>query len=186
MLRVIAGELKGRRLKTVPGDTTRPVTDRVKESLFDILADDVVDSSWWDVFSGTGAISIEAISRGASFATMCDLNRLPIETIRSNVQTCGIVGKVQIIKGDAFQLLSQEPKRTYDFIYIAPPQYLQMWEKAMQILDKQPGWLKESGDIIVQIHPIEYKSLELTNFEEYDQRKYGSTLLIFYQPKEGE
>jgi len=186
MLRVIAGSLKGRRLKTVPGDTTRPVTDRVKESLFNILADDVVGSSWWDVFSGTGAISIEAISRGASFATMCDLNRLPIETIRSNVQTCGIADQVQVVKGDAFQLLGLDPKRKYDFIYIAPPQYLQMWEKAMLILDKQPAWLKDTGDIIVQIHPIEYKAMELTHFVEYDQRKYGSTLLIFYKPKEGE
>jgi len=65
-LRVIAGKAKGRKLKSVPGDTTRPITDRVKESLFDILAGDVVDSNWWDLFGGTGAVGIEALSRGAS------------------------------------------------------------------------------------------------------------------------
>ena len=65
-LRVISGTAKGRKLKSVPGDTTRPITDRVKESLFDILAGDVVDSTWWDVFAGTGAVGIEALSRGAS------------------------------------------------------------------------------------------------------------------------
>lgn len=185
MLRVIAGSLKGRRLKTVPGDTTRPITDRVKESLFNILGNDVIDSVWWDVFSGTGAIGIEAISRGAKFATLTDLNRLPIETIKSNVESCGITDNVQIIKADAFQLLAHTPTRIYDFIYIAPPQYLKMWEKALNFLDSNPSLLRETGDAIVQIHPVEYKQLELNNFEEYDQRKYGSTMLIFFKPKEG-
>ena len=64
-LRVISGTAKGRKLKDVPGDTTRPVTDMVKEALFNILAGDVLDSVWWDLFAGTGAIGIEALSRGA-------------------------------------------------------------------------------------------------------------------------
>ena len=66
-LRVIAGSARGRKLKSVPGDTTRPVMDRVKEALFNILSGDVLDSNWWDLFAGTGAIGIEALSRGASF-----------------------------------------------------------------------------------------------------------------------
>ena len=84
-LRVISGTAKGRKLKSVPGDTTRPITDRVKESLFDILAGDVVDSTWWDLFAGTGAVGIEALSRGASFVRFTDLNREPIETIKFNL-----------------------------------------------------------------------------------------------------
>ncbi|HEY9528297.1 MAG TPA: RsmD family RNA methyltransferase, partial [Anaerolineales bacterium] len=88
-LRVIAGKAKGRKLMSVPGDTTRPITDRVKESLFNIIAGDVVDSNWWDVFGGTGAVGIEALSRGASFVRFSDSNRAPIETIRSNVEHCG-------------------------------------------------------------------------------------------------
>ena len=67
-LRVISGKAKGRKLKTVPGDTTRPVTDRVKESLFNILASDVIDPRWWDLFAGTGAVGIEALSRGAALS----------------------------------------------------------------------------------------------------------------------
>ena len=82
-LRVISGKAKGRKLKSVPGETTRPVTDRVKEALFNILAGDVTDSRWWDLFAGTGAIGIEALSRGASFVRFTDLNRAPIETINS-------------------------------------------------------------------------------------------------------
>ena len=74
-LRVISGTAKGRKLKDVPGDTTRPVTDMVKEALFNILAGDVLDSAWWDLFAGTGAIGIEALSRGAAFVRFSDLNR---------------------------------------------------------------------------------------------------------------
>jgi 16S rRNA (guanine(966)-N(2))-methyltransferase RsmD len=184
MLRVIAGKFKGRKLKTVPGDTTRPVTDRVKESLFDIIAHDVVDSTWWDVFGGTGAIGIEALSRGANFVRFCDLNRLPIETIKDNLANCQCQQQAQVIRGDAFTMLAEKPNRQFTFIYIAPPQYLDMWKKGMEIVDNNPDWLNEDGDIIVQIHPIEYSNLELKHFEEYDQRKYGSTLLVFYQKRE--
>ncbi len=63
-LRVIGGSAKGRRLKSVPGDMTRPITDRVKEALFNIIGMDVLDSEWWDMFGGTGAVGIEALSRG--------------------------------------------------------------------------------------------------------------------------
>ena len=82
MLRVIAGIAKGRKLKTVPGDTTRPVTDMVKEALFNILGSDVLDSRWWDLFGGTGAIGIEALSREAAFIRFTDINRLPIDINR--------------------------------------------------------------------------------------------------------
>jgi 16S rRNA (guanine(966)-N(2))-methyltransferase RsmD len=74
-LRVIAGKAKGRKLRSVPGDTTRPVTDRVKEALFNILAGDLIDSRWWDLFAGTGAIGIDALSRGAAFVRFSDSNR---------------------------------------------------------------------------------------------------------------
>ena len=81
-LRVISGSAKGRILKSVPGNTTRPITDRVKESLFDIIGADVFDSNWWDVFAGTGAVGIEALSRGAAFCRFTDLNRTPVDTIK--------------------------------------------------------------------------------------------------------
>ena len=83
-LRIIAGTAKGRKLKSVPGDTTRPITDRVKEALFNILAGDVIDSVWWDMFGGTGAVGIEALSRGAAFVRFTDLNRMPVDTIKAN------------------------------------------------------------------------------------------------------
>lgn len=184
-LRVIAGKAKGRKLKSVPGDTTRPITDRVKEALFNIIAGDVVDSNWWDLFAGTGAVGIEALSRGASFVRFSDANRVPIDTIKINVEHCGFKSQAEIRRADAFSYLSAIPDRQFEYIYIAPPQYQDMWAKALELVDENPGWLTEDAWVIAQIAPKEYKSLALENLEEFEQRKYGSTLLVFYERKQG-
>ena len=182
-LRVIAGKAKGRKLKSVPGDTTRPITDRVKEALFNIIAGDVVDSNWWDVFAGTGAVGIEALSRGASFVRFSDSNRAPIETIKLNVEHCGFKSQAEIRRGDAFAFLSASPDRRFEYIYVAPPQYQEMWAKALELADENVEWLAEDGWIIAQIAPKEYKALSLENLEEFEQRRYGSTSLVFYERK---
>jgi len=182
-LRVISGKVKGRKLKSVPGDTTRPVTDRVKEALFNILAGDVPRSEWWDLFGGTGAIGIEALSRGASFVRFTDLHRAPVETIKANLAHCGLSNQAEVRRGDAFAMLITEPSRNFDYVYIAPPQFRQMWSRALVLVDKNPGWLKSDTWVIVQIAPVEYTGIELEILEEFDRRKYGSTLLVFYRPK---
>jgi 16S rRNA (guanine(966)-N(2))-methyltransferase RsmD len=182
-LRVISGTAKGRKLKDVPGDTTRPVTDMVKEALFNILAGDVQDSVWWDLFGGTGAVGIEALSRGAAFVRFSELNRLPIETIKANLETTGFTSKTEIRRGDAFAMLSAAPDRSFDYVYVAPPQYQEMWSKALALLDANPSWMSAETEVIAQIHPREYLELELKNLVEFEQRKYGSTLLVFYRMK---
>lgn len=182
-LRVISGKAKGRRLKSVPGDTTRPVTDRVKEALFNILAGDVPESEWWDLFSGTGAIGIEALSRGASYVRFTDLNRAPVETIKTNLAHCELSPHAEVRRGDAFAMLASGPNRKFDYIYIAPPQFKEMWSRALALVDANSDWLKSDAWVIVQIAPVEYKGIELEILEEFDRRKYGSTLLVFYRPK---
>lgn len=142
-LRVIAGKAKGRKLKAVPGDTTRPITDRVKESLFNIIAGDVVDSNWWDVFAGTGAVGIEALSRGASFVRFSDLNRAPLDTIKWNVEHCGFKSQAEIRRADAFAYLSSPADRRFEYIYIAPPPNIKrcgqkLWSSSMTILAGSP------------------------------------------------
>src|SRR5262245_2781838 len=156
-LRVIAGKAKGRKLKTVEGDTTRPITDRVKESLFNILAGDVVDSKWWDLFAGTGAVGIEALSRGAAFVRFTDMNRAPIDTILFNVEHCGFKAQAEIRRADAFTYLAATPDKKFEYIYIAPPQYKDMWVKALELADDNIGWLTEDAWVIVQIAPREYR-----------------------------
>lgn len=185
-LRVIAGKAKGRKLRSVEGDTTRPITDRTKESLFNILGGDVIDSSWWDLFGGTGAVGIEALSRGASFVRFTDLNREPVETIKENLKHCRFESQAEVRRADAFAYLSAEADRRFEYIYIAPPQYKDMWSKALELLDENIDWLADDGWVIVQIAPREYHTSTpaVENLEEFDQRKYGSTLLVFYQRKE--
>jgi len=184
-LRVISGAARGRKLKSVPGDITRPITDRAKESLFNILAGDVVDSQWWDVFGGTGAVGIEAISRGASFVRFSERERLAVDTIRWNLDHCRFSDRAEIRRGDAFALLAAAADRRFDYVYIAPPQYKGMWSQAVAVLDENPGWLSDDFEVIVQIAPKEYESLDLVNLVEFDQRKYGTTLLVFYERKDG-
>jgi len=182
-LRVIAGRLKGRKLKTVDGTTTRPITDRAKESLFNILGSDVIDSNWWDLFSGTGAVGIEALSRGAAFVRFSDLNRAPIETIQFNVGHCGVESQSEIRRSDAFAYLSAQPDRQFEYIYIAPPQYKEMWVKALELVDDNIDWLTDDGWVIVQIAPSEYRRAKpsFANLEEFEQRQYGNTLFVFYR-----
>ena len=182
-LRVISGSARGRKLKSVPGDTTRPVMDRVKESLFNILAGDVLDSNWWDLFAGTGAIGIEALSRGAVFVKFTDLNRAPIETIKENLEHCRFSEQAEIKRGDAFTMLAGRADKQFEYIYNAPPQYKKMWLEALKLIDDNMEWLSKDGTVIVQIDPREYEEFEFNNLVEGEQRKYGNTMLVFYDRK---
>jgi len=180
-LRVISGSAKGKRLKTVPGDSTRPITDQVKEALFNILADEVLDIDILDLFGGTGAVGIEALSRGAKSVLFLDTSHQAIKVIKDNLQTTRFSQQATVIRGDAFAYIQNPSRLGYDLIYVAPPQYKDMWEKAMRLLDENPDLLHDDGQIIVQINPIEWSEQNYENFIEFDRRKYGDTELIFFE-----
>ena len=171
------------RINSVPGDSTRPITDRVKENLFNIIGSDIIDASFLDLFGGTGSVSIEALSRKAKYAKIIDLHPLAIKTIKSNLELTKLQDQAEVIRMDSLVFLKNDPNKNFDYIYIAPPQYKQLWIKTIKTLDINPQWLHATGWIIVQIHPKEYEELNLENFIEFDKRKYGSTLLIFYEFK---
>lgn len=180
-LRVISGSARGRRLHVVPGDTTRPITDQVKEALFNIIGPDIRGATLLDLFAGTGAVGIEALSRGAAYVRFNDLNRLPVQTIRANLSLCRLEKNAEVTRQDALTLLAQPPDRTFDYVYIAPPQYQELWKRALLAVDAYPQWLSSDAWVIVQIHPVEYEPLTLQNLEEFERRQYGGTLLAFYQ-----
>lgn len=180
-LRVIAGKVKGRKLFSVPGDSTRPITDRTKESLFNIIGGDIQDAKILDLFAGTGSVGIEALSRGAKFSRFLDINRQAIETIQRNLEVTGFSKNAEIIRTNAIEYISRKPDARFEYVYVAPPQYKNIWENTLLILDRQSDWLTDDGWVIAQIHPIEYKSLDLRCLIEFDQRRYGSTLLVFYE-----
>ncbi len=172
------------RLKDVPGEITRPITDRVKEALFNILAKDIPGSTFLDLFGGTGSVGIEALSRGAAFVRFIDLNRPAVNTIRANLEHTRLQNNAQVIQNDAFQYLKQKPDRQFDYVFIAPPQYKGLWMKAVQTLDEHPDWLDPNGWVIVQIDPVELQTIGFAHLTEFDQRRYGSTLLLFFEKKQ--
>lgn len=180
-LRIIGGSARGMRLKSVPGDTTRPITDRVKEALFNIIGADIEDSHLLDLFAGTGSVGIEALSRGAAYVRFNDRNRSAIQTININLKTTGFAPLAEVTSLDSFKLVSGATDKSFDYVYIAPPQYKKMWQKAILELDNNPGWLNPDAWVIVQIHPVEDELISPVHLIEFDRRKYGSTLLIFYR-----
>jgi 16S rRNA (guanine966-N2)-methyltransferase len=178
-MRVIAGEAKGQRLLSVPGRATRPITDRVKESLFNILGERVVDAFFLDLFAGTGSVGIEALSRGAHRAIFVEWNGRALKVIAENLKRTGLADRAQVVRSDVFKFLRGEFDEKFDIVYIAPPQYKGLWAKTLLALD---GWelLAHEGLIVAQIHPKEFAPLDLKSLQLADQRKYGSTLLCFY------
>lgn len=186
-MRVISGWAKGVTLASVPGKSTRPITDRVKEALFNILASDVAGTTWLDLFGGTGAVGIEALSRDAEAVVFIEINYQAYKTILQNLETTELSDFATVHKMDAFNYLRGIPDQSFDVIYNAPPQYQGIWVRAMQALDENPQWLAENGIIIAQIHPKEYRdSIAYANFEEFDQRNYGDTRLVFYKRRSDE
>jgi 16S rRNA (guanine(966)-N(2))-methyltransferase RsmD len=186
-MRVISGWAKGIKLVGVPGKSTRPITDRVKEALFNILSTDVAGTTWLDLFGGTGAVGIEALSRDAESVVFIEINYQAYKIINQNLKATELSDFATVHKMDAFNFLRGEPTQAFDVIYNAPPQYQGIWVKAMQALDDNPGWLAENGTIIVQIHPKEYSDdIAYANFVEFDQRNYGDTRLVFYRRRSDE
>ena len=184
-LRIIGGIARGRRIRSVPGDTTRPITDRVRQALFNIIGGDISGASMLDLFAGTGSVGIEALSRGASKVVFVDVNRLPVQTVKENLRITGLEKGAEVHQSDAFRYLERLIDNSFDYAYIAPPQYKGLWKQALLAVDAKPGLLSDDAWVIVQIHPVELEELKgddtLRNLVEFERRQYGSTLLLFYE-----
>lgn len=131
-MRVIAGSAKRLLLKTVDGMDTRPTTDRIKETLFNILQPELYDCAFLDLFSGSGAIGIEALSRGAALAVFVEQNRQAVECIRENLKTTHLEDKAAVMSCDVLTALKrlEERKSVFKFIFMDPP-YGQLHEKTV-------------------------------------------------------
>jgi len=206
-MRVVTGEAKGRKLKTPKTVGTRPIMDRVKTALFDILSTQVEDAHFLDLFAGTGSVGIEALSRGAQHATFIEMNTKILKLVHENLQITQLANRAETLHSDAFKFLqayqalqpsqgvqtSHVPvlsatasrQRTYDIIYVAPPQYEELAARALALIDSSTLMAKD-GLVIVQIHPKEragVAAIECQHLVLVDERRYGSTLLMFYRPQ---
>lgn len=180
-IRVISGTAKGRKLKLVPGDATRPIMDRVKEALFNILGPGIRGATMLDLFAGTGSVGIEALSRGAERVLFIDNNRQAIQTIRENLAHTRLADRAEVLRTDAFAYLQRSQPEAFEYVFVAPPQYKGMWKEALLALDAHPAHIQLDGVVIVQIDPSERADLTLETLTLYDERIYGNTLLWFFE-----
>lgn len=184
-LSVIGGKVKGFNLLSVPGEGTRPIMSKVKAAIFNIVSPYILGSTWLDLFAGTGSVGIEALSRGATFARFIDNNKGAIKTINANLDHTGLADQAEVWQKNALSALDGAADRKFDFVYVAPPQFKNIWSKTLQVIDQNPDWLLDDSWIIVQIDKVEYEEQTLENLKLFDRRTYGSTELIFYMVEDG-
>jgi 16S rRNA (guanine966-N2)-methyltransferase len=196
-MRVVSGTARGKKLLLVPGRGTRPILDRVKTALFDILRPRIEGMHVLDLFAGSGSVGIEALSQGAAHCTFTDLGDKAVATIRTNLANTGFSDRADVRQTDAFGFL-RTTRKSFDLIYVAPPQYKDLWAESMRRIAARIEVLRrpaddtpdtdehpEPGLAIVQIHPKEYTSLDLTGLREVRQKRYGNSLLVFYERSSG-
>jgi 16S rRNA (guanine(966)-N(2))-methyltransferase RsmD len=190
MMRVVAGSARGKQLHVVPGHGTRPILDRVKTALFDVLRPRLSGMTMLDLFAGSGSVGIEALSQGAAHCTFIDLGYKAVATIKKNLAITELADCAEVRHANALDYL-RATRETFDLIYVAPPQYKDLWVEAMQRIAERPGLLRspsgesseddEAGLAIVQIDPREYRALDLGAIRETRQKRYGNTLLVFFE-----
>ena len=180
-MRIIGGLARGTKLYTLDGLNTRPTLDRVRESLFNIIQNNIRDSIVLDLFAGSGAIGLESISRGAKKAILCDKNKQAIGIINKNVKKLRVEGKVQILCIDYEKFLKNTQEK-FDFIYIDPPYNTNFISNSIKIINDR-NLLAEDGIIIAETDEEERIKDEIDKLKIsiniYDTRKYGRARLIF-------
>ncbi|RME57594.1 MAG: 16S rRNA (guanine(966)-N(2))-methyltransferase RsmD, partial [Candidatus Dadabacteria bacterium] len=161
-MRVIGGKAKGRKLLSPRSKDIRPILDRIKTVLFDILRSEIEGKDVLDLFAGTGAIGIEALSQGAAFCTFIDSSSEAIGIVKENLKATGLTAQAKVLRKDAFYFLRHTDKQ-FDIIFIAPPQYKNLWLDALYFISERPQVVKEGGLLVVQIDPREYEEVHLVH-----------------------
>lgn len=150
-MRVIAGSARRTQLKTVPGLSTRPTTDRIKETLFNILQPDLYGTDFLDLFSGSGAIGIEALSRGCQMAVFVDNSKQAVSCIKDNLKATRLSDKAEVYQSDVIALIKklQTQKRHFDIIFMDPPYHIGIEKSVLEAI-RSSGIADEDTLIIVE------------------------------------
>jgi 16S rRNA (guanine966-N2)-methyltransferase len=180
-MRVVGGRLKGRNLASPASRDIRPTADRLREAVFNILVhaydDPIADSRVLDLFAGTGALGIEAISRGAAFALFVDNGAEARALLRNNVEALALGGVTKVYRRDATNLGEAHPMEPFSLVFLDPPYQMKLAEKALASL-RDGGWLAPSALLVVE----EAKAAEFAapdGFEELERRVYDDTEFVF-------
>ena len=179
-MRIISGRARGTKLYTLEGQNTRPTLDRVKESLFNIIQNELKDKIFLDLFSGSGAIGLEAVSRGARKAILCDDSKKASEIIKKNIEKTHLEKFVELYNESYDKVITYNIREKIDIIYIDPPYETNLvYESIKLILEKE--LIKNESLIIIETDQEEriLESLKNLNIKIVDKRKYGRAHLIF-------
>ncbi|NLD20236.1 MAG: 16S rRNA (guanine(966)-N(2))-methyltransferase RsmD [Clostridiales bacterium] len=177
-MRIIAGEYKGRRLKSPPDYTVRPTTDKVKEALFSILSEKIWDSRVLDLFSGTGNLGLEALSRGARLCVFADNSRDSIELIKGNITHCGAEDKARVAAGDYRRVIAKE-REPFDIILLDPPYGKGYLEECFKLIEENHS-LACDGVIVAEHRKEEVLPEEFCGLTKVKERRYGVIMLSIY------
>lgn len=181
-MRVISGQAKGRPLKAVPGQTTRPTSDKVKEALFSIIGPYFDGERVLDLFAGTGGLGIEALSRGAGSAVFVDANPRSVEVVRRNLNATGLAAQAEVYRNDAKKAIKALAKKgqPFDLVFLDPPYIMQNCDQFL--LEMEERGLIAEGAVAVIEHASETGYPErIGAFERERLAKYGETALSVYR-----
>lgn len=183
-MRIISGKSRGTKLYALEGLETRPTLDRVKESMFNIIQDRILESTVLDLFAGSGAIGLEFASRGAKKVYLCDRSKDATEIIKSNIEKTHLGDKTKVYNMDYKGFLDRVKNEKFDIIYLDPP-YKTSFIKEALVKILEYDCINKDSSIIVETDEEkrileEIKNLEL---EIIDNRKYGRAYIIFLKKK---
>ncbi|MCR4401917.1 MAG: 16S rRNA (guanine(966)-N(2))-methyltransferase RsmD [Firmicutes bacterium] len=185
-MRVIAGKARGKRLLGAPGMRTRPMTDSVKKSIFDILAPSVTGARCLDLFAGTGSVGIEALSRGAAFVVFVECDRRMVGVIRRNLEETCLAGPARVIHADvrwAVRVLAgrEEP---FDIVFLDPPYGHGLAPMTLELIAKH-GVVKQDGVVVARHERRQEMPYLCANVKLVRQERFGDTLVSFYRANDG-
>ncbi len=176
-MRIISGIKRGLKLYDFEGGDIRPTTDRIKENIFNIIAPDVREGSVLDLFCGTGALALEAVSRGAASAVMCDASKESLALAKKNVSHAGFEDKCELILTDATAFLKKSSKK-FDIIFLDPPYNSGLAEKTLKLIFAN-DILAEDG--IVVLERDETDSFDASYAVLKKEKRYGRTYICIYK-----
>jgi 16S rRNA (guanine(966)-N(2))-methyltransferase RsmD len=180
-MRIIAGELKGRRLRTLEGLKIRPTSDRLRETLFNILAPRISDARFLDLCAGSGAVGIEAFSRGAASVTFIESSRRAASLIEENLEHCGVAAQAQVHNRDALaalKLLSGKDAQ-FDIIYFDPPYESHIYSPVLELIGKT-ALLARGGVLVAEHRGAAILNRDYGDLRPYREVKQGDSRLTFY------
>jgi 16S rRNA (guanine966-N2)-methyltransferase len=182
-MRIIGGSARGRKLVGPSSAGTRPLSDRAREALFNILGPGIRGERVLDLFAGTGAVGLEAISRGALSATFVERDRKALGDIQRNLDTLGFGDQGKAVSGDALGFLGRT-RDAFDVIFAGPPQWDGLWKTTIAAVDARSEVLADGGVLITQLDPSEDDGdPELGALARVDARTYGKTFLLFHEAR---